>query len=118
MNYSVSNTKEIAFEQAIERHLTGTTTEALKDGAWETGPYRIGQRSDFDATLALDTKLFWEFLEATQGKALEKLKTRNPADWQAKITGQLDSALCPINKPFTGELVVESCEAPIKSIEI
>ena len=35
-----------------------------------------------------------------------------------KITGQLDSALCPINKPFTGELVVESCEAPIKSIEI
>ncbi|KIN76923.1 type I restriction endonuclease subunit R [Sulfitobacter mediterraneus] len=90
MNYTVSNTKEIALEQAIERHLTGTTTEDLKDGGVESGPYHIGRSTDFDAALALDTALFWEFLEATQGKALEKLKTRNPADWQAKILGQFD----------------------------
>ena len=86
----VSNTKEIALEQAIERHLTGTTTEALATGSAETGPYRIGRPADFDAALALDTRLFWEFLETTQGKALDKLKDRNPADWQAKILGQLD----------------------------
>lgn len=86
----VSNTREIALEQAIERHFTGATSEELAAGAAETGPYRIGRPSDFDATLALDTRLFWEFLEATQGKALDKLKTRNPADWQAKILGQFD----------------------------
>ena len=90
MNHAVSNTREIALEQAIERHLTGTTTEDLEDGGIPTGPYRIGQRTDFDATLALDTALFREFLETTQGKALEKLKTRNPADWQARILGQFD----------------------------
>lgn len=90
MNISVSNTKEIALEQAIERHLTGTITEELAAGATPTGPVRIGRPSDFDARLAIDTALFWEFLETTQGKALEKLKTRNPADWQAKILGQFD----------------------------
>ncbi|MBI6630893.1 type I restriction endonuclease subunit R [Pontibaca salina] len=90
MNIAVSNTKEIALEQAIERHLTGVITEDLTTGATPTGPFRIGRPSDFDARLALDTALFWEFLEATQDKALEKLKTRNPADWQAKILGQFD----------------------------
>ncbi len=87
----VSNTKEIALEQAIERHLTGTTTEELADRrAPGPAPIRIGRPADFDAALALDTRLFWEFLEATQGKALDKLKARNPADWQAKILGQFD----------------------------
>ena len=90
MNIAVSNTKEIALEQAIERHLTGTITEELAGGSSPTGPFRIGRASDFDATLALDSALFWEFLEATQGKALDKLKSRNPADWQAKILGQFD----------------------------
>jgi len=90
MNYAVSNTKEITLEQAIERHLTGAITEELAAGATPTGPFRIGRPADFDARLAVDTALFWEFLEATQGKALEKLKTRNPADWQAKILGQFD----------------------------
>jgi type I restriction enzyme R subunit len=86
----VSNTKEIALEQAIERHLTGTTTEALATGGNETGSYRIGRPADFDAALALDTRLFWAFLESTQGKALDRLKDRNPVDWQAKILGQFD----------------------------
>ncbi|MEH6505978.1 MAG: DEAD/DEAH box helicase family protein [Sulfitobacter litoralis] len=90
MNISVSNTKEIALEQAIERHLTGVITEDLTAGATPTGPFRIGRSADFDPALALDTSLFWEFLETTQGKALEKLRSRNPADWQAKILGQFD----------------------------
>lgn len=75
-----SNTKEIALEQAIETHLTGNG-------------YRVGNPADFDATLALDTRLFWEFLEATQSESLEKLRTRYPADWQARVESQLDRNL-------------------------
>lgn len=86
----VSNTKEIALEQTIERYLTGVNTEERNAGGKATGPYRIGAPSDFDAGHALDTVLFWEFLESTQGKQLKKLKSRNPSDWQAKILGQFD----------------------------
>ncbi|PLW76679.1 type I restriction endonuclease subunit R [Cohaesibacter celericrescens] len=89
----VSNTKEIALEQAIERHLTGVTTEELANGGTPTGPWRIGRSADFDATLALDKALFWEFIDSSQGQALDKLKTRNPADWQAKILGQFDKLI-------------------------
>lgn len=95
MSYAVSNTTEKALEQAIEKHLAGTTKETQAQGvteavAYGVGAYRIGHTADFDPALALDTAKFWAFLEATQAKALEKLKTRNPADWQAKILGQFD----------------------------
>ena len=88
----VSNTKEVALEQAIQRHLTGLTTEELAgqpapDGH---GPFRLGLPGDFDAEYALDTRLFWEFLETTQGKELAKLKDRNPGDWQRKILERFD----------------------------
>ncbi|MCX2562988.1 type I restriction endonuclease subunit R [Acetobacter thailandicus] len=93
MNVAVSNTKEIALEQAIERRLCGASSEELAAGAIASGPFRIGQPADFDATLALDHAKLWEFLEATQSKDLDKLKQHNPADWQAKITGQLDKLI-------------------------
>ncbi|WP_417682779.1 type I restriction endonuclease subunit R [Roseibium sp.] len=94
MNYAVSNTKEIALEQAIERRLCGASSEELAAGAAaETGPFRVGQPSDFDAPLALDRAKFWEFLETTQSRDLDKLKKNSPADWQAKITGQLDKLI-------------------------
>lgn len=86
----VSNTKEIALEQAIERGLAGISTEELVKGRQAPGRYRIGKRSDFNPTLAIDTHLFWQFLETTQSQALDKLKSRNPADWKAKITGQFE----------------------------
>lgn len=93
MNYAVSNTKEVALEQAIERRLCGASSEELATGALPTGPFRIGQPSDFDAPLALDLAMFWEFLETTQGEALDKLKTRSRSDWQAKITSQFDKLI-------------------------
>ncbi|BAI01106.1 type I endonuclease restriction R subunit (plasmid) [Acetobacter pasteurianus IFO 3283-22] len=93
MNVAVSNTKEIALEQAVERRLCGASSEELAAGAIASGPFRIGQPADFDATLALDRAKFWEFLETTQSKDLDKLKQHNPADWQAKITGQLDKLI-------------------------
>lgn len=93
MNVAVSNTKEIALEQTIERGLCGTSSEELAAGAIASGPFRIGEPSDFDTPLALDRAQFWEFLEATQSKDLDKLKQHNPADWRAKITGQLDKLI-------------------------
>ena len=86
----VSNTKEIALEQAIERGLAGISTEESVKGGHPSGPYRIGKPSDFDPTLAIDTHLFWQFLEITQSQSLDKLKSRNPADWKPKITGQFE----------------------------
>ncbi|MGF7176735.1 type I restriction endonuclease subunit R [Azospirillum doebereinerae] len=88
----VSNTKEIALEQAIQRHLTGLTTEELagQPASAGHGPFRFGLPGDFDAEYALDTRLFWEFLETTQGKELAKLKDRNPGDWQRKILERFD----------------------------
>lgn len=78
----VSNTKEVALEQAIQRRLTGLTTEELagQPAPAGHGPFRLGLPSDFDSEYALDTRLFWEFLETTQGKVLAKLKARNPGD--------------------------------------
>lgn len=88
----VSNTREIALEQAIQKHLTGHTTEELAGQPALPGsaPYRIGQPGDFDARYALDTAIFWQFLETTQGKELAKLRDRNPGDWQAKILERFD----------------------------
>lgn len=87
-----SNTKEIALEQAIQKYLTGWTSEELSGQLQpdDSSKYRIGNPADFNAQYALDTKLFWQFLEATQGDELEKLKTRNPTDWQRKILERFD----------------------------
>jgi len=35
-----------------------------------------------------------------------------------RIKGKIDSTACYINKPFTGSLTVEECDAPIKTIEL
>lgn len=88
----VSNTKEVALEQAIQKHLTGWTTEELAGQPAPVGshPYRIGLPGDFNAQYALDTVMFWQFLEETQGKELAKLQSRNPSDWQAKILERFD----------------------------
>jgi len=58
----VSNTREIALEQAIQKHLTGHTTEELAGASAPVGdgPYRIGLPGDFNARFALDTAMFWK----------------------------------------------------------
>jgi hypothetical protein len=35
-----------------------------------------------------------------------------------RIKGKIDTTACYINKPFTGSLIVEECDAPIKTIEL
>ena len=45
-------------------------------------------------------------------------KTSRESLPEFRITGKIDSVNCPITKPFSGELKVEFCSAPIKSIEL
>ena len=85
----VSQTNEAALETHIEKALA-------KDG------YRVGDPGDFDREFAIDKKLFWDFLEATQPKELAKLKDR--PNWQRLVLERLnkkikkDSALAVLKK--------------------
>lgn len=93
-----SKTNEAALESAIEKALTGYTSEEMKkdgSGVAETQSiYRsgkgfyIGQANDFNALYALDEMRFWNFLESTQKEELHKLK--RTTDWKLKILERLD----------------------------
>ena len=74
----VSQTNEAALESHIENALA-------KDG------YRVGDPADFDREFAVDGKLFWEFLEATQPKELAKLKDR--PNWQRLVLERLNKKI-------------------------
>ncbi len=77
-----SQTDERAFEEAIEKALTGTSIEEQKRGvvAEEIEPYGgnkrfyLGDYRDFDKEFAIDTKRFWHFLESTQAHELKKFE--------------------------------------------
>jgi type I restriction enzyme R subunit len=92
----VSQTNEQALEAAIEKHLTGTCLEDLKAGVQEAAPdfnnklFKLGYPSDFDMHYALDKKFFWQFLQDTQEKELDKLKKNNPNDWERKVLERFD----------------------------
>lgn len=92
----VSKTNEQALESAIEKHLTGTCLEELKNTVREVSAYsgshlyQIGYASDFNAQYAIDNTYFWSFLESTQAKELEKLKRNSPSDWQRKVLERFD----------------------------
>ena len=92
----VSQTNEQALESAIEKYLTGTCLEDLKNGVKEVAPdlsnrlYLAGHPADFDKQYALDTRFFWEFLKSTQEKELEKIQRNSPNDWQRKICERFD----------------------------
>lgn len=74
----VSQTNEAALETHIENALA-------KDG------YYIGTPADFDREFAVDGKLFWHFLEATQPKELAKLKDR--PNWQRLMLERLNKKI-------------------------
>ncbi len=74
----VSKTNEEALEVLIEGHLTGV------------GGFQIGQPADYDPQFATDTRLLWQFLEATQADELDKLKRNSAVDWQRKILDRFD----------------------------
>lgn len=85
----VSQTNEAALESHIENAL-------VKNG------YHVGEPADFDPEFAVDGRLFWDFLEATQPKELAKLKDR--PNWQRLVLERLnkkvkkDSVLAVLKK--------------------
>ncbi len=72
-----SKTNEEALETLITKHLIAQQR------------YVKGVPTDFNKVFGVDTKLFWAFLERTQGEELEKLK-RAGNDWQRKVLELLD----------------------------
>lgn len=95
-----SQTNEQALEAAIEKILTGSSSEELAatgttvDQVNENELYRtgkgffIGQPQNFNSQFALDEQFFWDFLQATQNEELEKLKKQS--DWKLKILNRFD----------------------------
>lgn len=92
-----SQTNEQALESAIEKKLTGSCLEDLKqDGdiqdrreLYRSGNgYYIGRANDFNAKYAIDEVRFWNFIETTQPEELDKLKKQN--DWKLKILERFD----------------------------
>ncbi|MEP7197891.1 MAG: DEAD/DEAH box helicase family protein [Saprospiraceae bacterium] len=96
-----SKTNEQALESTIEKRLTGTCLEELKEqnialhtandrtALYRAGNgYYIGLPEDFNAKYALDEHRFWDFLQSTQKEELAKLQKQS--DWKLKILDRLD----------------------------
>jgi len=96
-----SQINEQALESAIEKRLTGTCLEELKQqnvtlntvneraGLYRSGNgYYIGLPEDYNAKYAIDEVRFWDFLESTQKEELTKLQKQS--DWKLKILERLD----------------------------
>ncbi len=96
-----SKTNEQALEATIERRLTGTCLEELKQQhigtstAKERLPlyqtskgYYLGWSADYDAKYAIDSDRLWDFLQTTQKEELAKLQKQS--DWKLKILERLD----------------------------
>ena len=91
-----SQTNEAALESTIEKRLTGTCLEELKEQRitlnalneraelYRAGNgYYIGAPEDFNAKYAIDETRFWDFLQSTQKDELAKLQKQS--DWKLKI---------------------------------
>jgi type I restriction enzyme R subunit len=97
---SLSKTNEQALESTIEKRLTGTCLEELKEQSialstlnerslYRAGNgYYIGVPDDFNAKYAIDETRFWNFLQTTQKDELAKLQKQS--DWKLKILERLD----------------------------
>jgi type I restriction enzyme R subunit len=96
-----SKTNEQALESTIEKRLTGTCLEELKEQKislntvnerselYRAGNgYYIGVPEDFNAKYAIDEQRFWDFLQTTQKDELAKLQKQS--DWKLKILERLD----------------------------
>src|SRR3954464_5022270 len=95
-----SATNEQALESAIEKYLTGTCLEELKEKGllhklqerkelYRAGNgFYIGYSEDYYAKYAIDEERFSHFLETTQGNELAKLQKQ--PDWKLKMLERLD----------------------------
>ncbi|WP_286736656.1 MULTISPECIES: type I restriction endonuclease subunit R [Sphingobacterium] len=96
-----SKYNEQALESLIEKALTGSSLEDLREqgtniadandkyGQYLSGKgYYLGDALDFDKIYALDTHRFWNFLQVTQAKEFAKLQVYG--DWKLKILERYD----------------------------
>ena len=92
-----SQTNEQALESAIEKKLSGSCLEELKQQGdvqeraevYRSGNgYYMGYANDFNTKYAIDEVRFWHFLATTQAKELAKIQKQN--DWKLKILDRLD----------------------------
>lgn len=97
----LSQTNEQALEFTIEKRLTGTSLEELKEqnislnilnerkGLYRSGNgFYISTTDDFNPKYAIDELRFWDFLQSTQKEELAKLQKQS--DWKLKILERLD----------------------------
>ncbi len=102
----VSKTNEMALEILLEKKLTGTCREEIKDRIERNKlgdqlisnvitleedhhRYEVGFSADFNKQYAIDERYFWQFLERTQKEELEKLR-RTGSDWKRKVLERFD----------------------------
>jgi len=94
-----SQTNEQALEATIQKALTGTCLEELKEQGIAVeeanSHYRgaghgffVGNPSDFNAQYAIDERRLWHFLETSQKEELEKLQ--RASDWKLRILQRLE----------------------------
>lgn len=92
-----TQTNEQALEASIEKKLTGSCLEELKQQGdvqeraevYRSGNgYYMGYANDFNTKYAIDEVRFWHFLATTQAKELAKIQKQN--DWKLKILDRLD----------------------------
>ena len=92
-----TQTNEQALEAAIEKKLSGSCLEELKQQGdvqeraevYRSGNgYYMGYANDFNTKYAIDEVRFWHFLETTQAEELAKIQKQN--DWKLKILDRLD----------------------------
>jgi len=97
-----SQTNEQALESTIEKVLTGTSLEELKDRGVSAfnedseqylsgNGFYLGNPNDFNPQFAIDEVRFWNFLETTQPNELAKIQRQS--DWKLKIATRLDRIL-------------------------
>lgn len=97
----MTQTNEQALESTIEKRLTGTCLEDLKERdiasnilaeraeLYRAGNgYYIGSAKDFNPKIAVDEYRFWNFIQITQKVELAKLQKQS--DWKLKILERLD----------------------------
>ena len=92
-----TQTNEQALEATIEKKLSGSCLEELKQQGdvqeraevYRSGNgYYMGYANDFNTKYAIDEVRFWHFLATTQAEELAKIQKQN--DWKLKILDRLD----------------------------
>ena len=90
----VSGTKEKRFGNCHRKALTGTWRENMENKLGEPKAeyhlprhhgFELAFSQDFDAQFAIDTRLFWQFLQTNQKAELARFQQLNPNDWQRKF---------------------------------